>query len=1176
MRLKRVKIFGFKTFADKTEFSLDGGIVAVVGPNGCGKSNLVDAILWALGEGSVKHLRASTSQDIIFSGAEKRKALGYAEVSLCFDNEDGTLPIDSSEVWITRKLTRNGDSDFSINRQSCRLRDILELLADSGLGRAGYAIVGQKEIDQALSASADDRRSWIDEAAGVQRYRARKVESLKRLDSTRNSLTRVDDIIRELENQREPLEEEAEIARRYKSLVTSLTEVEIGLLIRDFCGAVRELGELEERLSNSSKTLESEQYKASQLDEQAKVIAAEVSDIESRMDDLRAQQQAALTNLERAEANVKITEERIASLDTQESSLTEDATNLAERVEEAKIELAQTESENQEATTLLNQIQAESAGASQESQTLTKELREAENALNRAREQKNRRLKWEAEQEAAQNRLRLLKRELEGALKALPDIQMAVAEADQSVAEAKTNVDSIQISIQENQTRSDEIQKQIEKDAANLRQALAERASLEGRIRGIEATLDAFEGLSQGSRAVLEAAERGLLQGRYEAVGGALETDKEYSLAIETALGASSNDLIVDHESDAKKAISWLKENRAGRCTFQPIPLMRPSEVHSELRRILNERGVVGRASELVDCEPRVRPVIDSLLGRIVIVEELDDALKLAKTHGWTRMVTLDGEVVHSSGAVAGGQTNKQTYGIVQRKADLAELEKQLDGIEKTLAGSEKKRKELEAKLSTHSEELEKLKLKEREARGPLVDALDFLNSMQGELKDAERQVRKSETEIQEIEKAAQTGIEDIDVATFESRREELLMQVASKSADVEQAVVRLREAQERMRQTQSRLYASKKRLEMATEAHQSRGKKLENLGPERERLQQQIVHFRAESARFDGEKARAMVALSELNEQRNEKRQQSFQLNEEAKAARENVMALGHANHQSELSRARAETKRATVAERLLEEYSLTEQDALAQEGLHEVAPDAQLIVSRLRREIKAMGDVNVGAVEAYEKLTERYETLTLQRDDILKGIEQVEASISELDKLTRDRFLNTFEEVRKHFSVYFTRLFGGGQASIELTDSQRILESGVEIVVQLPGKKQQPLQLLSGGERSLCASAFLFSLLTAKPAPLVVLDEVDAPLDGRNVERFAEALLELSQQIQFIVITHNPTTIEVAPNLLGVTMQDRGVSILVPAKLPESKAVVIEQSAILTAPDLVNPTPA
>ena len=1164
MRLTRVRIFGFKTFAEKTEFSLDGGVVAVVGPNGCGKSNLVDAILWGLGEGSIKHLRASASQDVIFSGSQNRKAVGFAEVSLCFDNEDRILPIDADEVWITRRLTRGGETDYSINRQSCRLRDVLELLADSGLGRAGYAIVGQKEIDQALAASAEDRRSWIDEAAGVQRYRARKIESLRRLVSAKDSLTRVDDIIRELESQREPLREEAEVAIRFKQLDGALREVEIGLLVRDFCNAVHELQILEEKISGSAELVEKERTIAARLEKELESDNERLKSLEFGIDRTRSNHQEQMTLQERAEANVKITEEKVSSLIAQEKNLKDDASTISNRLSEAAkdAELAKVEAASE--LDLLEKIQAESAGASIESKRLSDNLRAAEAALNSAREKKTLRMKWEAESEAQEGRARLLRREIAGIDKSLPTLVEEIDIARASFAKLSETLEALDGDMNRLLTANDIVKREEDKESSVLRESLTERASLEGRRRGIEATLDAHEGLSQGSRAVLEAKERGVIKGTFESVADAIDVDKDLSLAIETALGASANDLIVDSDHEAKAAVQWLKENRAGRCTFQPISLMRRQDVSSDLRRVLNEKGVINRASELVRCDARVLPVIESLLGRIVIVQDIDDALKLAKTSGWNRMVTLDGEVVHSSGAVTGGLSQRQGYGVVQRRADLSELEKEIAQIDKLIAGADKRKQDRLRRIGENDALISANKEARKEAKEPIEEAEQLLRALEEEYRDADRQLSKAKHEVDQIEKAKLGGIDDVNTAEFEATRDECLKVLASKSANVEQAELRLREAQERTRQAQIRQYAAEKRLESAREAEHQRGRRLDNLGPEQEKLKKQVESIRAEAEAHAKEKQALMIKLTALMMERRELNEKNMVASDGLKNAQANVMALSESNHQNELARARAETKRATLAERLMDAYALSETDALAQESMHEVPADAQSVVGRLRREIKAMGDVNTGAIEAFERLSERFETLSLQRDDILNGIAQVEASIHELDKLTRDKFVTTFEAVRTEFSVMFTKLFGGGSASIELTDPNKVLESGVEIEVQLPGKKRQPLQLLSGGERSLCASAFLFALLTVKPAPLVVLDEVDAPLDGRNVERFAATLREFSKTIQFIVITHNPATIEIAPNWLGVTMQEPGVSTLVPAKLPGSKAVVQHEAAI------------
>lgn len=1153
MRLTRVKIFGFKTFAEKTEFSLDGGIVAVVGPNGCGKSNLVDAILWGLGEGSIKHLRASHSQDVIFSGSQDRKAVGYAEVSLCFDNEDGALPIDASEVWITRRLTRGGDSDYSINRQSCRQRDILELLADSGLGRAGYAIVGQKEIDQALAASAEDRRAWIDEAAGVQRYRARKVESLRRLSSANTNLLRISDIIAELDHQYEPLKEEAEIAKRYRQLEASLKEVEIGLLIQDFCKAYHEIGELERLIASSSDTISKEQAHLATQENDQRIISVQLRTLDEEIDTLRTDHQAALTNQERADANQRIAQERLNSLSQQASNLQEDATTLTQRLREAEIDLASAVKESARELEAYEAVKLVNAGASTEFESARKALDDAEKELAAAREHKAQQLKFEAEKEANLSRIRQLKREIDGIDKDLPGIRETLAEAQAEYDKYAAAVNSFDIRISEQRLIVERTKQAEDQAMLALRASLSEKATIEGQIRGIEATLDAHEGLSQGSRAVLDAASQGILKGEFTAVGEAIDVDLDYSLAIETALGAAANDLIVKSDQDAKAAVQWLKENRAGRCTFQPLSLMRPNDPSIEMRRLMTERGIVGRASELVQVEPQFKPVIESLLGRIIVAEDIDIALKFAKTTGWSRMVTLDGEVIHSSGAVTGGNNAKQGYGIVQRKAELAELEAKLGQIEKRLSASAKDAQGRQRVIDEALAAIAKLNTERDVAVEPIAEQKQMVDAMEQEERDALRQRVRAEQELLQLDKFGGKFVEEIDVAAVEVKRDELLKAFASLSSRSDRSGSDLVDSQERLRQAQTRQYAAEKRLESARDSEANRGKKLEGLAPEKEKLAAEIEKHKHESEIHVARKNELMVALTEKTKAKREHSESAAELQDAIRATRDNLDALTQGTHQHELNRARMETKRATIAERLMDAYALTEQDALSQEGVHEVPSDSQSLVSRLRREIKAMGDVNTGAIEAFEKLDERREAMHAQYNDVTEGIKQVEASIAELDKLTRDRFLDTFKAVSEKFSEMFTRLFGGGSAELQLSENQKVLESGVEIEVQLPGKKRQPLQLLSGGERSLCASAFLFALLSVKPAPLVVLDEVDAPLDGRNVERFAEVLVDFSKDIQFIVITHHPTTTARASNLLGVTMSEPGVSMLIPTKLPE-----------------------
>jgi chromosome segregation protein len=1158
MRLKRVRIFGFKTFADRTEFSLDGGVIAVVGPNGCGKSNLVDAILWGLGEGNARHLRAVHNQDVIFSGASNRKPVGYAEVSLLFDNEDGKLPVDTPEVSITRKLTRAGDSEYSINKQNCRLRDIYDLLADSGLGRAGYSIVGQKEIDSALSASAEERRGWIDEAAGVQRYRTRKVESLRRLATAQEHLERVTDILNELEAQRGPLRQEAEIAHRYKAFNASLREVEIGLLIDEVSRAVQELKEQEARIEEAKRVGREEIARAEALEEQVRASGVLISDLERELDTIRGLQQGSLTALERAESQIKLLDQRLVSLDEQSQLLQDDGSGIEARILETEKEVTDLTVESEREGTAFEELKRELAGVGAEAEALSKDLKDLEKRLDRARKIHALRLRREAEEAHRADRLKQIRRELHGIEKTMPDLTKAIAEAQAAYDGLAGQGQNHQRAIKDLETRLLQIRQDEEKDAQNVRYALADKASLEGRKRGIEATIDAHEGLTQGTRAVLEAIERGLLRGEYTPVGQAVETDRDYALAIETALGASSNDLICNDSSDAKTAIEWLKQHRAGRATFQPIPLMRPVEPSYELRRMLSERGVLGRASELVTCLSRHRPVIDSLLGRVVIVDTIDTALRLAKTTGWSRLVSLEGEVVHGSGAVTGGQQSRQGYGLVQRKADLLELTDQLEKLEKTIREFDQRssgRGKLRAKLE---DELLDLRDKHSDEVGDVDEAREFLQTLLDEHKSAERSREKLARELAQLEAPLPGEEELVDLPALEVQRDEALKVLASRSADAEQAESKLRDTETRYHQSLSRLQVATRRLQTARDAEENRKRKVQNLEPEREKIREERLG--AERSRDEARLSKhdADLRLEDAQARRRELLEASLKLAEASKSARANAASMADVAHQAEIGRARAESRRAVALQRLYEEYGLTEDDAREQEGHHEVPPDAAAVVNRLKREIKAMGDVNLGAIEAYERLSNRFEELEAQRDDVLEGISQVESSIRELDKLTRERFLTTFEAVQTAFTDMFQKLFGGGEGKIALSDPERVLESGIDLLITLPGKKRQALQLLSGGERSLCAMAFLFSLLKVKPSPLVVLDEVDAPLDGRNVERFGNTIQEFTDSTQFIVITHNPTTIEMASVWLGVTMQDPGVSTLIPAQL--SKAPPIE----------------
>lgn len=1164
MRLKRVRIFGFKTFADRTEFDLEGGVIAVVGPNGCGKSNIVDAILWGLGEGNARHLRAQTSQDVIFSGSSNRKPVGFAEVTLLFDNEDGALPIDSAEVSITRRLTRQGESEYSINRQSCRLRDILDLLADSGLGRAGYAIVGQKEIDQALAASAEDRRAWIDEAAGVQRYRSRKIESLRRLSQAQTHLERVGDIISEIESQREPLKEEAEVAIRYKSVLQSLREVESNLLVVEIAKAHKEAEALEAKISDAHLLADKESRLAETIEQSSATALTQMRELEKTIESLRHQLNQALMQIERSDGAIRLAEQKLATLNELEQNIDEERSTGQSRIEETAAELETLREEHVKEKESLDKLREEVSGAGEQAAELRTKLKEAEAALTKAREQHALKLKIDAEQAHRTERRKSVVRELKGINAGLPDLEKGLADVDADLAAKQAAVRDSLAERDRFLAELEALRKAEAAEDAGRRELIAKQSGLEGRRTGLEMTIAQHEGLQQGARAVLEAVKQNLLDDVYIPVGEAVSVDGEYAVAIDTALGGAANDLIVPDQQDAKRAIELLKQHRLGRATFQPIPLMRPQAPGPEFQRVLGQAGVIGRAADLVECKPSHRPVIDSLLGRVIVVETLDDALRLGKTSGWQKLVTLEGEFVHSAGAVTGGQAAKQQYGLVQRRADLKEIEEEIARVASTLRKMEGGRQKRELERQAIEAKIAEWTPGHKQYEEEVAEARNWRHTVNDELVSTQRAKKKLEDELATLEPDLLQEIADVDIHQLESARDDLLRSLAARSADADSATDRLREAETRLAQSQLRVQLGERRLDAAKEQESLRSRRLQNLGPERERTKGEIAQAQTDRAAAEAARTEASKGLEEAVSRREQLQTEQAEKLEQAIKARQNVAGLTESAHEAELNRARAEARKANAIERLLEEYGMSEEDALALADSVDVPRDAATLVPRLRRELRAMGDVNLGAVEAYERLTTRFDELSSQKEDIESSIEQVQGSIRELDKLTREKFVTTFEQVKEAFGDIFQRLFGGGEGVLSLADTNNILESGIEIDVTLPGKTRKRLELLSGGERSLCATAFLFSLLKVKPSPLVVLDEVDAPLDGRNVERYVEMLHDFSERSQFIVITHNPTTIESAPIWLGVTMSEPGVSTLVPTKVAVAKAIVTDAAVV------------
>ncbi|MCW5946963.1 MAG: chromosome segregation protein SMC [Fimbriimonadales bacterium] len=1162
MRLKSVKIYGFKSFADRTDIDVDGNLVAVVGPNGCGKSNLVDAILWALGELSPKHLRAQVSTDVIFGGSAKRKQLGYAEVILTFDNEEGLLPVMTTEVTVGRKVTRSGESDYSINGRACRLKDIYELFADSGLGRTGYAIVTQSDIDQALSAAPEMRRVWLDEAAGVQKYRTRKKEALSRLESALQHLTRVEDVIAEIDRQREPLREEAEAARTYKQKLGSLREIESGLLIVEVSKLKEQIDSLEVTIRERRSQSEQLRAEAEADDAESERLLEQVRVAEAEVEQLVEQLNLAVAAVERASSKRALAQQRLRNLEELDENREREEGAAKARLERAERLVKAYETELQEAEQSLAVLLQVISGSEQDAKAFAAKLEDAEKRLSAARLEEVEKIQSAARLAHAKERLKQLERELEGAKEAIPELESGLKEAELRHAEAKSGVESIRgrtASIASERTSNLEALHQIEE---SRRKVLAESASLEGKVQGLRATLESGEGLIAGARAVLEAAKARVLKGDYRPLASAIHVPSEFATAIEAALGAAAGDLITSKADYAKVAIEYLKKEGLGRATFLAADLVNPRPRPQGISALAKEDGILGVAADLVSCDPADTNAIELHLGGVLVAEGIDNAVKLARREGFRKIVTLDGEVLYAGGAVTGGRSAKQSSGPLKRQAELEEAEKRLK-----ICAEEAERLSLEASdlESTGSKLMqeERLLLAQLDSANiELSESVQWVAALREEKTATERAMSKLTSEILELEAEVNsnpsTYASETDAEKLEAERNELLSLAAGKAADADQAKRALEEIEERVRVSKERLQQAELELADAQNALEHRVERLSNFEGEREAQIAQLLESENELERAVAQKAEAEANLARARDARRNLQEESRSRSEHAKTKRELARNLEDAAYRDDINRARLETKRAGTLARLIEEYNTDEDEAMKQAPLVEIPADAAKIANELRRELKALGDVNLGAIEAYERLTERYDVLARERDDVLSSKAELDKSVAELDRLTRGAFTETFEKVNQAFGEMFAKLFGGGEARLILTNAEKILETGVDIEVQVPGKKTQRLELLSGGERALSACAFLFALFKVKPSPLVVLDELDAPLDGRNVERYVDLLKTFAERMQFIVITHNPTTIEAAPVWFGVTMQEPGVSTVVPyrSRRPELEA--------------------
>ncbi len=1154
MNLKSIRIFGFKSFADRADLTINGNIIAVIGPNGCGKSNIVDALLWGIGEQNPRNLRAQNAEDFIFNGSSKRKSLGYAEVTLHFETNSQDNRNNLNEVVITRRISRSGESNYMINRKNCRLKDITDLLADSGLGKSGYAVVGQKEIDAALAASPYDRRVWIDEAAGIQRYKYRREDTKKKLDSVQEHLTRIDDLLQELGIQYEPLREDAELAKEYLDVLNEHNTLEKSVLIHNHQSTQESIDNLSEKnlnlLSNQSK-LEQEQHTLEENISRVEDRHFEYSQkIESLQTKIHAQQ---LQNVNK-EKEIQLLKEKCES----NTILKAQFQNEHQRTfaEENNIQSDITENINT-LNNIKNQItiiENESTLHNTQQEEKQKEIQQFILEINKDKKDYQEYLAKISEYNNAQKRQEELQEEIREINTNLPDIQAEKDALLQTYQNKKDQLKASQQQIEQLQINFRNSEKEIQLLTDKKRNLLSEKSTLEAKHRGLSATLATHEGLAFGAKNILNAVSKKILENNYTPVIEAISTEEMYVIAIETALGGSANDLITPNELDAKKAIQYLKQSGGGRVTFQPITLMREFYKKDD-PNLINQAGVLGWANQLVTFDNQFSPVINNLLGKTLIVQDIDVALKLAKTSGWNKIVSLDGEVVHASGAVSGGKTGKVSHGILQRKTELESIEKNLTQLDTNLNQLESNIAHQQKEFTSLRETIHDKNNLNREEERNLVKEKSSIDKLEHQIHHHTTRIEKLESSLQKLNLTKPESKDDSDILEKDNKLQELQNQLA--------------EIKSRKKYQEDTLANLKNQLRNLEKTGNDLVNKISHIKNRRNEIEIQLNNSDAE---LETNKNKMAILEESLQEKDTLSEEDTTQLNTYIREKESTILTLkelknnlkqittdkeelSREQHQCEISLSKLNNKINNIITTLAEEYELESSEISALYGTIPYEDSYSNTLNSLKRRLKSFGNVNVGAIEAYEKLAARYEELRVERIDITESREELLKGIKELDSLTKEKFLNTFTKVREAFNENFQKIFGSGASELSLTDDSDLLSTGVNVEVTLPGKKKQKLELLSGGERALCACALLFALLKVNPTPIVVLDEVDAPLDGRNVERFVDLLKDFSSTTQFMLITHNPVTIEAATTWIGVTMQEPGVTTLIPYT-PEEKS--------------------
>ena len=1185
MRLKKLIVHGFKSFADHVEIVFEDGITGVVGPNGCGKSNIADAMKWVLGEQSAKSLRGAKMEDVIFGGTEKRKRLSFCEVTLIFDNEDHALPIDFTEVSVTRRVYRSGEGEYKINGAACRLRDIVDLFRDTGIGKDGYSMIGQGKIDELLSAKSEDRRQVFEEAAGIVKYKARKHDAQRRMDNTTQNLNRVEDILTELEERIEPLKEQSETAREYLALRDELKILDLNVFLMRTERYEERIRELKESVQTLGEAILESNRALEEAGAEREACQAELTILEALSAEKRDRVQELIRDVEAGEGAVRVMRERLSSGEKERGRLLEqrDAAGrgregVYERIEALAVQIAR----NQQG---IADRSAQLSGQEAELETAERELAEIEEkseqmkqqiiqAMNRLGDVRSQRARLSAMKNALENQLHTMEGDREREQAGVDSLNQQVQEAQNRLADEEKRKSELKDMAQDHNVRVQALNDRLQALSTQVTELQNQRQSADSRMKLLREMQRDYEGYNNSVKQVLLQARRNAGSGVHGVVADLIHVPAKLERAIDMVLGGALQNIVVDRDEDAKRMIEYLRANRFGRATFLPISSVRGRTLSAQERQVLSLPGCVGVASELIEFDPRYQGVADNLLGRTVIAEDLTSGIAIQRaSHYQLRLVTLEGDVMHSGGSMTGGSVQSRMTSLLSRTREIEETEKKLasvseelsklreiyTGLDEERTALKKERGEifdalhqqevlcgradalLKAALdeqAANNERLERVEAERSRLAAQLEDVSASLSALDGQQEDAEHSTDSRQEEVKKLQE---------EIFSRRARNEELRSMVSDSRVTLAEKRRDL-EADQANRDRLSQQIEDTERILAESEGQLAKCE--QDLAENAAQLEKDIASLSESKSALD----EARSAFNAEDEKRTGAQKRLQEISESIDSIRSRLDDFSDRHHRSELQLARVEGEYKQIQDRIWEDYELTYASAEPFRQENFKLTESEKRITAIRQRIRAMGTVNVAAVDEYRRTVERVTEMSSQRDDLIKARTDLEGIIADLEKQMDVLFRTQFALINQNFARTFTKLFGGGTAELRLADPKDALNCGIDIVAQPPGKKLQMLSLLSGGERALTAIAILFAILDLKPTPFCVLDEIEAALDDANIDTYADYLKGYSANTQFIVITHRKGTMERCDALYGVVMQEKGVSKTVSVKLNEA----------------------